>query len=173
MGKGDVDDVSSDAGWDAERRDETEMERLDRNWGDLLQELRVTQTGVQFLTGFLLTLPFQQRFTSLSTTPRMVYLVTVVTACLSTISLVAPVSLHRILFRRHQRADEVSFGHRFALAGLAGLGLSLCGTADVIFSMVEGVPAGWAAAAVAFTLMVSAWLVLPLAVRRSRAARAQ
>ena len=58
-------------------RDETEAQRLDRNWSSLLQELRVAQTGVQLLTGFLLTLPFQQRFTQLDGVMRTVYLVTV------------------------------------------------------------------------------------------------
>lgn len=58
----DVDHPELDQHWDAVARSETEAERLDRNWSSLLQELRVTQTGVQLLTGFLLTLPFQARF---------------------------------------------------------------------------------------------------------------
>ena len=35
-------------------------------WADLLQELRVIQTGGQLLTGSLLTLLFQSRFQELS-----------------------------------------------------------------------------------------------------------
>ena len=73
--------------WDADR-DETEAERLDRNWSSLLQELRVTQTGVQLLTGFLLTLPFQQRFTVLDGTMRTIYLITVACSIGSTVLLV-------------------------------------------------------------------------------------
>ncbi|MDY6999819.1 MAG: DUF6328 family protein, partial [Actinomycetota bacterium] len=83
-------------------RRETEMERLDRNWNSLLQELRVVQTGVQVLTGFLLTLPFQGRFDILDGGMQNVYLVTVCTAVLSTALLVAPVAMHRLLFRRHR-----------------------------------------------------------------------
>ena len=79
------------------------MQRLDRNWADLLQELRVVQTGVQLLTGFLLTLPFQARFEQLSGYERTIYLVTVTLSVAATGFLIAPVSLHRILFRRHAR----------------------------------------------------------------------
>ena len=84
--------------WDTDR-DETEAQRLDRNWSGLLQELRVAQTGVQLLTGFLLTLPFQQRFTQLDGVMRTVYLVTVACSIGATVLLVAPVSMHRLLFR--------------------------------------------------------------------------
>ena len=73
----DVDHPEQDQGWDRDARSETETERLDRNWASLLQELRVAQTGVQLLTGFLLTLPFQQRFDLLDDDMRVVYLVTV------------------------------------------------------------------------------------------------
>src|ERR1700740_353414 len=69
-----VDQPERDEGWDWSARQETETQRLDRNWSSLLQELRVTQTGVQLLTGFLLTLPFQQRFTALDSTSTNVYL---------------------------------------------------------------------------------------------------
>jgi len=71
------DDALRDDGWNEQARDETPMQRLDRNWADLLQELRVVQTGVQLLTGFLLTLPFQARFEQLSANERTIYLVTV------------------------------------------------------------------------------------------------
>src|SRR5271166_6769573 len=72
-----VDHPERDQGSDTTSRSETEAQRLDRNWISLLQELRVVQTGVQLLTGFLLTLPFQQRFDVLDTTMRVVYLITV------------------------------------------------------------------------------------------------
>src|SRR3954467_14665897 len=100
-----------------QERDETPTERLDRNWNDLLQELRVVQTGVQLLTGFLLTLPFQQRFASLNSTERGIYLADVSAAVCSTALLIAPVALHRLLFRQHARAEQVSIAHRLAMAG--------------------------------------------------------
>jgi len=72
-----VDHPERDQPWDSTERSETEVQRLDRNWLSLLQELRVVQTGVQLLTGFLLTLPFQQRFEILDTRMRAIYLATV------------------------------------------------------------------------------------------------
>src|SRR3954453_19461469 len=100
-------------------RDETPTERLDRNWTDLLQELRVVQTGVQLLTGFLLTLPFQARFATLTQAQKNIYLATVTAAVISTCFLIAPVSLHRLLFRRHARAATVNVSHRLAILGMA------------------------------------------------------
>src|SRR5882757_630628 len=100
----DVDRPQDDQQWDQSARSETETERLDRNWSSLLQELRVAQTGVQLLTGFLLTLPFQQRFDVLDHTMRIVYLVTVGFSVTATILLIAPVGMHRLLFRQHRLA---------------------------------------------------------------------
>src|SRR5665648_414537 len=65
-------------------RSETPAERLDRNWNEILQELRVTQTGIQILTGFLLTVPFQQRFAELTDDQRRIYLTLVVLAAVTT-----------------------------------------------------------------------------------------
>src|SRR3954470_4227378 len=99
-------------------RNETREERLDRNWNDLLQELRVSQTGVQLLAGFLLTLPFQTRFLTLSDLQRNTYLATVGCAIASVGCLVAPVSIHRLLFRQHLRRTMVTVSHYLALAGI-------------------------------------------------------
>lgn len=160
MGR-DVDRLDSDAKWDRDARNETATERLDRNWTELLQELRVVQTGVQLLTGFLLTLPFQQRFGALSDYQRGVYLVVVALSAASTGLLIAPVSLHRLLFRRHARLEMVSAAHRFALAGLALLGLAVTGVILLIFDVVTGHIGGAVAAAAAFALFTSCWVVLP------------
>src|SRR5256885_7464608 len=93
----------ADQSWDWEQRGETELQRLDRNWAELLQELRVVQTGVQLLTGFLLTLPFQQAFANLSNAQQGIYLAVVGLSAMSTALLIAPVALHPALFRRHAR----------------------------------------------------------------------
>ena len=151
--------------WDADR-DETEAERLDRNWSTLLQELRVTQTGVQLLTGFLLTLPFQQRFTLLDGTMRAVYLVTVACSIGSTVLLVAPVGMHRVLFRRHRLDAIVSAAHASAVAGLALLGIALTGVAVVIFNTVVGRTGAWIAGGCTIAAVVTFWLLIPLPMRR-------
>lgn len=161
----DVDHPEHDQQWDRHERGETEIERLDRNWNSLLQELRVEQTGVQLLTGFLLTLPFQQRFDVLSEHMRLVYLATVGCSVASTVLLIAPVAMHRLLFRRHRLQVLVSAAHRCAQAGLMLLGVALTGTTIVIFAAVSGRNAGLAAGACALVLFTVFWLVVPLLLR--------
>lgn len=153
------------AGMDADRH-ETEAQRLDRNWSSLLQELRVTQTGVQLLTGFLLTLPFQQRFTVLNPTMRTVYLVTVACSLGATVLLVAPVGMHRVLFRRHRLDAIVSAAHACAIAGLVLLGFALAGVGVVIFDAVAGPTAAWVAGGCTLAAFVVLWFLIPLPLRR-------
>jgi len=151
--------------WDSDR-DETEAQRLDRNWSSLLQELRVTQTGVQLLTGFLLTIPFQQRFTQLDGTMRAVYLVTVACSLGATVLLVAPVGMHRVLFRRHRLDAIVTASHACAVAGLILLGFALAGVATVVFDTVMGPDAGWLAGGCTLAAFIIFWFLIPLPLRR-------
>ncbi|KQX69668.1 DUF6328 family protein [Angustibacter sp. Root456] len=147
-------------------RGESHDERMDRNWNELLQELRVSQTGVQILAGFLLTLPFQQRFTQLGATTRTLYLVTVVVACVSTLLLVTPVVLHRALFRRHAKDTLVRAADRLARAGLGALGVTVSGVVTLVFTVVLG---GWSGAVAGLLLLLAlgaSWWLLP---RRLRA----
>lgn len=125
------------------------------------------QTGVQLLTGLLLTLPFQQRFDMLDHSMRMVYLATVSCSIASTMLLVGPVGMHRILFRQHRLPVLVSAAHRLAFAGLLLLGLAMGGVTDIIFDTVSGHRAGIAAGALALIAFGLCWLVLPLAIRSS------
>jgi hypothetical protein len=151
----------SDDDWDERQRDETPTERLDRNWAELLQELRVVQTGVQFLTGFLLTLPFQQRFAGLTSTERDLYLSAVAAAVLATALVIAPVALHRMLFRQHARPELVTTAHRLALAGYCLLGLAVVAVVALIFDVVDGGTAGLIAGLLTATGLVALWGVLP------------
>jgi Family of unknown function (DUF6328) len=160
-----VDHPERDQTWDTAVRSETETQRLDRNWISLLQELRVVQTGVQLLTGFLLTLPFQQRFDELDPAMRVVYLATVGCSVAATVLLVAPVGIHRMLFRRHRLQSLVSAAHRFAYAGLSLLGLALTGVTVITFGTVAGPLAGVVAGACAFAILVVFWVALPLWLR--------
>ncbi|MDH6180643.1 amino acid transporter [Microbacteriaceae bacterium SG_E_30_P1] len=147
-------------------RDETENERLDRNWQELLQELRVIQTGTQILTGFLLTLAFQPRFADLDAYQVSVYLTLVAFAAIATILALAPVSLHRVLFRKRAKADVVRVAHRVLALTLVAVAATLAGTVMLIFDVVLGREAGWVAAAVAVVLAVTMWLIIPLSSRR-------
>lgn len=161
----DVDHPEDDQRWDRDTRGETETERLDRNWNSLLQELRVVQTGVQLLTGFLLTLPFQQRFDVLDQPMRITYLATVGCSVAATVLLIAPVGIHRLLFRRHRLRVLVSAAHRCAYAGLALLGLALTGVTIIVFVAVAGTTVGLIAGACALMMFGCFWWLLPLALR--------
>ena len=101
-----ADRESTDSAADADPsdgRDESLNERMDRNWNEILQELRVTQTGTQILTGFLLAIAFQPKFDELTTFQHRIYLILVLTAVLTTALGLAPVNLHRGLFRQHAK----------------------------------------------------------------------
>ncbi len=138
---------------------------MDRNFLDLLQELRVVQTGTQILAGFLLTLPFQARFEDLTAYHRTVFLVCISLAVLTTIFLVAPVSSHRMLFRRHLKDRLVQVSHVLASTGLVLLGLTMAVTLCLIFSVVVGDRAGLVAAAVVVVAFAATGWVVPSVVR--------
>lgn len=147
-------------------RDESADERADRNWNELLQELRVTQTGVQLLTAFLVTLPFQSRFSDLDDFQVAVFVVTLLLAALATSLLVAPVSLHRALFGRRQKGRLVKTAHLLAQAGLLALGLCVTGALLLVFSVVLGRETAFELAGAALAVLVGLWVVLPVLLRR-------
>lgn len=151
---------------DYQREGEREAERLDRNWSELLQELRVTQTGVQILTGFLLAMPLQQRFTTLDDFTRGVYTAAVVFCVLATCLLIAPVSLHRMIFRRHLKETLVVVGSRLAKTGLVVLGLGVTAVTTLIFGIVFGDHVGQVAGGITVVMFAVIWLVLPLRMMR-------
>lgn len=151
-------------------RGETETERLDRNWSSLIQELRVVQTGVQFLVSALLVVPFQASFGTLSHPMRVLYLVTLCAAVAAAVFLVAPVSWHRILFRRHRLGDVVAAAHRCAEAGVAFFGIALTGALVMVVHMVAGTVGGVIAGLAIAALFLVAWLFAPLFWRGPREA---
>jgi len=148
-------------------RDETLNERMDRNWNEILQELRVTQTGTQIFTGFLLTIAFQTRFSELTTFQVRVYLVLVISAVLTTASGLAPVSLHRSLFRKGAKMIIVETAHIIMRITLVGVAVMLIGTVLLIFDLVVG--RGVALVLAGATLLVVIILaVLPAVLRSGR-----
>jgi hypothetical protein len=149
-------------------REETESERLDRNWAELLQELRVVQTGTQILTGFLLTLVFQQRFTELDSYQVEIYLILVALSALATVLALTPVSLHRALFRLRAKPQIVRFTNVILELTLVVVGLTLTGTTLLVFDVVAGQLAGLIAGSVTLVLSALAWALLPAFVRRRR-----
>ncbi|UWP82255.1 DUF6328 family protein [Dactylosporangium fulvum] len=142
-------------------RDETPDERFDRNWNELLQELRVAQTGVQILFAFLLTLPFNQRFDTITDGQRATYIATIILTSLASLCLIAPVSHHRILFRRGRKKELVEASSNLAGIGLVFLWLSIVGAVFLIFEVV--VATSWAiAVAIALAVaFISVWYLYP------------
>jgi cation transport ATPase len=148
-------------------RHESESERLDRNYSELLQELRVAQAGVQILFAFLLSLAFQSRFETINGLQRTMYVVALITAAAAAALLIAPVAFHRLVFRRRQKDDLVEVTNSLAIAGLVALFFAMVSAVLLILDVVLG--NGWA---VVLTVVVALWFlllwfVLPLPARRS------
>ncbi|MFD6138277.1 DUF6328 family protein [Promicromonospora sp. NPDC060271] len=151
---------------EADGRKETPNERADRNWNELLQELRVMQTGVQILTGFLLTLPFQPTFADLDDYQRTVYLALVVTSVIATALIVAPVSVHRSLFRQQMKRHIVTLADRLTRVALAVLALVMTGASLLVFDVVVGRTEGIVVGASVLVVLAIVWVVLPEVLRR-------
>ncbi|MDF2916882.1 DUF6328 family protein [Microbacterium sp. NPDC006705] len=156
------DDVADDG------RAESADERADRNWNELLQELRVLQTGTQILTGFLLALAFQPAFRDLSGPQRVFYLTLVVLAALSAIVALSPVALHRGLFRRRAKPAVVAFGHTALLFALVTVSVLLVGVVVFVFDVVVSTAASWVAGGALAFLIALLWVVSPLIYRHRR-----
>ncbi|WP_353941086.1 DUF6328 family protein [Streptomyces sp. HUAS MG91] len=153
-------------------RNETPLQRADRNFGELLQELRVTQTGVQIMFAFLLTLAFTQRFPSLDAVQRATYVTTLLLAVVAAALLTAPAALHRVLFQLGAKARIVRVSSRLAACGMAALSLALTGSVLLVVDVTVGRAGGVAAAAGTFLVCAGLWGVLPGLLRRSLAGRA-
>ncbi|KAA1425815.1 DUF6328 family protein [Nocardioides antri] len=145
--------------------DERPSEQITRNWNELLQELRVLQTGVQILTGFLLTVPFTDRFADLDDRQRTIYLGLLVGSVITTCLIVAPVSFHRVLFRQRQRPWLVYAAHLCARGGLTAMALVSAAVVLLVFDVVVGTTAATIAAIAVLALYVGLWLVVPLFAR--------
>jgi MFS family permease len=146
-------------------RDESQAQRDDRNLGELLQELRVAGLGVQVLFGFLLSLPFTNRFTRLSSGQRDLYLASLVLAAVATALLVGPVAYHRLVFRRGQKERLVRAASVMAIAGLAAVALAVSAAVLLVTSYVGGgLTAGLITAFIA-CLFGLLWFAFPLARR--------
>jgi len=148
-------------------RNETPLERCDRNLVELLQEVRVVQTGVQVLFAFLLMAPLTPGFADLSSLQRVEYFVTLALSGVAALLLIAPTAYHRLLFRRNDKEYLVRVANRLTIAGLAAVALSMAGAllfvTGVLFGQTAALIAGLITAASAVTL----WCALPLARRRA------
>lgn len=154
-----------------EERQESREEQSDRNWNELLQELRVMQTGTQILVAFLFTIPFQPKFADLDDIQRVSYIVLVIFAVVMTILLLAPISLHRSLFRQRLKREIVEHSAGLVRVAMLGTALLAAGGAALVVDVALNRTAG---VTVLISLLVFAglfWLGLPAFVeRRSKGA---
>ncbi len=170
MARGTPDDDEPDAD-PHDGRAETPSERSDRNWSDILQELRVTQTGTQIVSGFLLTLAFQPRFAELNGYQTGTYLGLVLLAAVCTAFGLAPVALHRTLFGRHEKPEAVATADALLRTTLILVALLTTGVVIFIFDVAVGVVPAIVAGVLVGLTMVVLLAALPRMVRSRAAAR--
>ncbi|WP_327330667.1 DUF6328 family protein [Streptomyces anulatus] len=153
-------------------RRETQEERADRQWSELLQELRVAQTGVQILFGFLLAVVFQSRFEDLGVIDRNIYVVTVMLGSATAAALIDPVSYHRLLTGRRMKPETVIWASRMTVLGLVLLFCTMCSALLLILRVVlHNQLALWLVGAMALWFL-ACWFVFPVwALARGRSGR--
>ncbi len=148
-------------------RDETPLERVDRNLEELNGELRVVVTGVQVLFAFLLIVPFDTGFSGIGDFERAVYFVTLIFAALAAACTIAPSAQHRFLFRHDDKPRLVRVSNRVVIVGLGCLAVAMCGSLLLVATKLFGVTAGaltTIAVAVPFAVL---WFAMPLRRRRA------
>jgi hypothetical protein len=148
--------------WNAAERGETPLQRADRAYGEILQEVRVAQTGVQILFAFLLALAFQPRFVSVTHFQRGTYAVTLLLCAAATALLIAPAAFHRVVYRRRLKLHLVRAASRLALSGLALLMFSLVSAVLLILDFVFGTGPAVIMAAATLGWFLVWWLVVPV-----------
>lgn len=161
-------DIPDDEGLtldESSERNELPGERLDRNWNELLQELRVIQTGIQILFGFLLTVPFQPRFAQLTPTEHVLFMVVLGLVAFATIINLAPIMAHRLLFRLHQKPWLVRLASRSAITSIAMLGAALVTGLGLVIDLTFANGLGvWVAIGLAVLVLIL-WVAVPLRMR--------
>ncbi|MFG3054043.1 DUF6328 family protein [Kitasatospora sp. NPDC048239] len=153
----------------ASGRDETPLERADRLWSEMLQEVRVAQTGAQILFGFLISVAFTPRFAALPDFDRNLYVATVLLGAVATGSLIAPVAFHRFLAGHGMKPELIHIAARLIATGLVTLALTITAALLLLLRTATGNPtAAWILSGVVLAWFTTAWLVLPEIVLRRR-----
>jgi hypothetical protein len=145
-----------------EHTGESRNEQLTRNVGELLQELRVAQAGVQILFGFLLSVVFTERFHNASGFEKSLHLSAVVLAVAATALLTAPAVWHRLLFRTGSREQILTVGNRLVLVGIVCLALAITSTVALIAKVVYGGIAMCVVAGLSAVIFGVLWFLVPL-----------
>jgi Family of unknown function (DUF6328) len=150
------------------RAEEDSGEQLDRHWNELLQELRLAQTGTQILFAFLLSIAFQNQFHAADRFTHTVYAVTLVASALAVALFLAPVSFHRVVYRQGLRDRLVTITDWLAQAGLVFLVAAICGGVLIALDVVMSRTAAIVVVAGVLAWFVMFWLAIPAYVRATR-----
>jgi Family of unknown function (DUF6328) len=148
-------------------RNETHLERCDRNLVELLQEVRVVQTGVQVLFAFLLAAPLTNGFHRLGSAARVEYYVTLVAAGVAAILLIAPTAYHRALFRLGDKQHLVIVANRLTVCGIGAVGVAMVGAMVLVTGLLFGDVPAVIAGVLTGGACVLQWGMLPAARRRA------
>jgi hypothetical protein len=148
--------------WNAGARGETPLQRTDRAYGEILQEVRVAQTGVQILFAFLLTLAFTSRFATITHFQRNIYVLTIMLCAGATALLIAPAAFHRMVYRRRLKQRLVHVANQLALSGLVLLLLAMVSALLLILDVAIGLGPALVLAVGALGWFVTWWIVVPV-----------
>jgi hypothetical protein len=148
--------------------EESEAERWQRNFLELLQELRVAQTGVQILFAFLLSMVFTPRFAELNSVQRDIYLIALLSSAASTSMIIGPVAFHRVLFRQRRKPELVRIAHRMASAGLAFLVIAMISSIFLVVDVIQDRTTAYVVGSLVALWFLVWWAVLPWLRREER-----
>ena len=147
--------------WNFSARGEHPYQRADRNFVELLQELRVMQTGIQVLFALLLTVSFTEAFSTADAFERVVYVITLVCCAVATALFIAPVAFHRRLFQHGRKAEVVDAAHRLLQAGMLVLLVTVVGALLLVVDHAVGLVLGLVVSVGVGAVFVLLWFVLP------------
>ena len=129
---------------------------------ELLQEVRVAQTGTQILFAFLLGVPFTQRFGEVTSFQQTVYFGTLVAAAVASACLIAPSAYHRILFRQKEKGFVIEASNVLIIVGLAFVALAMSGVILLITDLLYGETTTAIVTAAVVLVFVVLWYVVPI-----------
>ena len=140
----------------------SQAKRLDRELLELLNELRVVLPGVQALFAFLLIVPFNERFASVTGPERRIYTVALLASAVACVLFITPAAFHRLRFRRHDKAQLLRIGNRCAIAGLAALAVAMIAGVFLVTEFLFGAAVAGALTTVVAIPIAALWWLVPL-----------
>jgi ABC-type Mn2+/Zn2+ transport system permease subunit len=137
-------------------------EELNQEWGELVEEHRLAMPGVQVLFGFLLVLPFQNRFERLTTIQEYVYFSALACATIAVVLLITPTAAHRIRWRQADKEALLHVATRTAIAATLFMASAMTASVYLITDYLFGEPATAVVTALVAAAFILFWYGFPL-----------